>query len=312
MAIWLSNEKDNIEDIESNYNEVEVLIFKQAIALGWDCPRAQILLMFREIKSVTFEIQTVGRILRTPEAKHYDILELDRGYVYTNLEKIAIKEDKDSQSLFQVYVSHRKQEYSLIDLPSIYIKRLDYGDLTLKFRKLFFEEANKYFQIELTDLPDVAKSKVSERVELEPEKLTHPIIADAVFTNVDDSLRHEILGKKVNFDFTEDEIKYKYESFAKLSSLPFAPIRSHNKIQLSLYDWFDNYLGFKFISRIEIQKIIVCSEHNQKVFKEIIDRAKERFNIDNLNHFIKFTPEFIAGSFLEYKFIFWKNLNVVI
>ena len=56
-----------------NENEVEVMILKQAIALGWDCPRAQILVLFRDWKSITFSIQTVGRIMRMPEIKkgHY-------------------------------------------------------------------------------------------------------------------------------------------------------------------------------------------------------------------------------------------------
>ena len=58
------------EDVKTsviqNDSPIEVLIFKQAIATGWDCPRASILVMLRDIKSVTFEIQTVGRILRMP------------------------------------------------------------------------------------------------------------------------------------------------------------------------------------------------------------------------------------------------------
>src|SRR3990167_8239171 len=43
LAIWLSEDKsETLPNIEKNNNEVEVLIFKQAIALGWDCPRASI------------------------------------------------------------------------------------------------------------------------------------------------------------------------------------------------------------------------------------------------------------------------------
>lgn len=45
MAIWLSNEKINLEDIAKPDNMVEVLLFKQAIALDWDCPRVSVLLM---------------------------------------------------------------------------------------------------------------------------------------------------------------------------------------------------------------------------------------------------------------------------
>ena len=38
LAVWLSGEKTNLEDISKHDNMVEVLLFKQAIALGWDCP----------------------------------------------------------------------------------------------------------------------------------------------------------------------------------------------------------------------------------------------------------------------------------
>ena len=35
MAVYLSEDKRNLENISKNDNEVEVLLFKQAIALGW-------------------------------------------------------------------------------------------------------------------------------------------------------------------------------------------------------------------------------------------------------------------------------------
>ena len=71
LAIWLDKDKTNKDLMDEENSPVEVLIFKQAIATGWDCPKAQILVMFRDIKTITFEIQTIGRILRMPEAKHY-------------------------------------------------------------------------------------------------------------------------------------------------------------------------------------------------------------------------------------------------
>ena len=276
LAIWLSKEKYNTEGIEDSDNKVEVLIFKQAIALGWDCPRAQILVMFREIKSKVFEVQTVGRILRTPEAKHYALIDLDRAYVFTNLERIIINQDKDSTALFQVHVSHRKPEYETLKLPSIYLKRVDYGDLTLAFRRLFFEEANKYFGITEKDMPNVALEKADQKLELEIEELKKSLISDAVFSDIDSHLKEEIIGSKIDFTVAEEEIKSKYEDFAKLTSLPYAPVRSHNKIQVAIYDWFEKYLGLQG-SKLDVQRIVVCSENNQKIFKEIIDRAKEVF-----------------------------------
>ncbi len=98
LAVWLSSEKENLDGIERFDNPTEVLLFKQAIAMGWDCPRAAVLLIFREIKSFTFTAQTVGRILRMPEQRFYEDDILNKGYVYTNLSKDIIEivnEDMD-------------------------------------------------------------------------------------------------------------------------------------------------------------------------------------------------------------------------
>jgi type III restriction enzyme len=75
LAIYLSEDKENLDTITKNNSPVEVMIFKQAIALGWDCPRASILALFRDWRSIVFSIQTVGRIMRwynDQEVYHYD------------------------------------------------------------------------------------------------------------------------------------------------------------------------------------------------------------------------------------------------
>src|SRR5690606_27181523 len=81
LAVWLSGKKSNLEDISKPDNMVEVLLFKQAIALGWDCPRASVLLIYREMRNERFTVQTMGRILRMPEQKHYANEALNYGYV---------------------------------------------------------------------------------------------------------------------------------------------------------------------------------------------------------------------------------------
>ena len=82
-----------------------------AIDTGWDCPRAQILLKFREVNSIVFEIQTVGRILRMPEAKHYTDEALNRSYVYSNIQSIAIKKEIYNPNIIKTYNSKVKEEY---------------------------------------------------------------------------------------------------------------------------------------------------------------------------------------------------------
>ena len=67
------------------------LLFKQALATGWDCPRAKILVKLRENMSEIFEIQTLGRLRRMPRAKHYGREILDCSYLYTFDEKYKLE-----------------------------------------------------------------------------------------------------------------------------------------------------------------------------------------------------------------------------
>lgn len=83
LAVWLSEKKQNLEEIEQPNATPIAVIIKQAIATGWDCPRAYILVKLRDNMSETFEIQTIGRIRRMPEAKHYESDLLDSCYLYT-------------------------------------------------------------------------------------------------------------------------------------------------------------------------------------------------------------------------------------
>jgi len=91
LAVWMAERerKQNLEDIEAPNAEPIAVIIKQAIATGWDCPRAYILVKLRDNMSETFEIQTIGRIRRMPEAKHYGNDLLDSCYLYTLDEKFT-------------------------------------------------------------------------------------------------------------------------------------------------------------------------------------------------------------------------------
>lgn len=84
VSIWMSEDKKDLTDnLTDNDGTPVFLLMKQAISTGWDCPRAKILVKLREGMSEQFEIQTIGRIRRMPEAKHYDDDLLDFCYVYT-------------------------------------------------------------------------------------------------------------------------------------------------------------------------------------------------------------------------------------
>ena len=88
VSKWMSEDKRDLPDNLTENDATPVfLLMKQAISTGWDCPRAKILVKLREGMSEQFEIQTIGRIRRMPEAAHYDDDLLDFCFVYTFDEK---------------------------------------------------------------------------------------------------------------------------------------------------------------------------------------------------------------------------------
>ena len=89
LAVWLSDRHENLDGIDKPNAASSAVIIKQAVATGWDCPRAHILVKLRDNMDETFEIQTIGRIRRMPEAKHYDNDLLDSCYLYTFDEKFT-------------------------------------------------------------------------------------------------------------------------------------------------------------------------------------------------------------------------------
>lgn len=122
LAVWLSSDKTpNLQDITKPNDITEVLLFKQAIALGWDCPRASVLLIFRELQSMTFTTQTVGRILRMPEQRFYGNELLNYGYVYTNLSADIIQIVGDDMNYISKVFANRRKELTNVELRSVYL-----------------------------------------------------------------------------------------------------------------------------------------------------------------------------------------------
>lgn len=84
VSKWMSGDKKDLPDNLTENDAIPIfLLMKQAISTGWDCPRAKILVKLREGMNEQFEIQTIGRIRRMPEHKHYEDDLLDFCYVYT-------------------------------------------------------------------------------------------------------------------------------------------------------------------------------------------------------------------------------------
>lgn len=144
LSVWLSDKKQNLEDIEDNDATPIAVIIKQAVATGWDCPRAQILVKLRDNMSEVFEIQTIGRIRRMPEAKHYGEDLLDCCYLYTLDEKFteSVKLSLGTGAL-DAYKVFLKPEYRSFTLISQYKTDIPFprdAKFALKVICKFFEK----------------------------------------------------------------------------------------------------------------------------------------------------------------------------
>lgn len=175
LAIWLSGEKTNLENIEDEQNMTIALLFKQAIALGWDCPRAAVLLIFRDIKSTTFGVQTVGRIMRMPEQKYYPDALLNHGWVYTNLSRDRIEiVAEDMNYISKALVAKRREGLKNVKLTSWYSERLsaDRNRLGSDFYQVLVETfCNQWFHVPFqTSWLSPFEDEQPTPVFIEPEK----------------------------------------------------------------------------------------------------------------------------------------------
>ena len=146
LASWLSDDHRNTDNIEDPSAPQRAVIIKQAVATGWDCPRAHVLVKLRENMGEVFQIQTIGRIRRMPEAKHYGDNVLDHCYIYT-LDTRFIDEAKRHESghVWQTETLRLKEEYAFISLMSEqrsvgFEDNLDYRQFSGVLKKHFIDE----------------------------------------------------------------------------------------------------------------------------------------------------------------------------
>lgn len=264
IAVWLSEKKENLDEIEQNSSDIGFLIFKQAAATGWDCPRAHILVMFREIKNPTFHTQTVGRILRMPQAKYYDEPGLNIGYLYTNYARnqIQMPDNKQGKNKPFIYQSKRKKDIKPIKLISTHLSRVDYNDLGMNFQFTFGEVADKYFGIKKRLAKNNLKKIKNKGIEVGRPKIENKLIVDAEIENYDNFIEEiKRKGGDLKKDISRNDLERTYNllcfntiAHQEEERKKFAPERSWGRLKTALDVWFQQRTG---LTRDEYYRIIV-------------------------------------------------------
>ena len=296
LAIYLSDKdnKINLDNIEKPDNEVEVMIFKQAIALGWDCPRASILVLFREWKSIVFSIQTIGRIMRMPEHYHYKNDALNYGYVYTSLSDIGIAEDI-AKEYITVFEGKRIGTYQNIDLESYHSKRFrEETRLSSDFVGVFLQAAK---ELNL-------KKHISTNHSIVDTKL----IASGRIVDVDKETKSIEKTGTFNIPKNETELQNAFDYFVVENLAPFASEqRSIKRINDSIYAFFEAQRNEDEWPKIQA---IVLADENRDHFVNAINRAKELYQEvvgKGKNELIKNEQPWNVPSIINYNLHFIKK-----
>lgn len=299
LAVWLAGEKENLIDLERPDNLTEVLLFKEAIALGWDCPRAAVLLIFRKLQSDQFSIQTVGRIMRMPEQKHYQKEILNSGYVFTDIakDKIQIVTADAGYILNNTITAHRRENLKNVNLPSSYIERpnVERNYLGPDFRKVLHEEARRFWDIaeenlmfsleelakldnyeESKPLPDSDdlqinenRKKVANSLRLDVKNINIEIPQDVHFQNEEQVLEVDT----VKYARKATEIDRVFMAYIATKGHQFESKGRTDKIASYLLEILADFFG---IYETEAQKVVLYHLNRPK-FDRIIDTALERY-----------------------------------
>lgn len=201
-----------LEDIDDQH---DFLLFKQAAGTGWDCPRAGVLVMFREIKSNKFYTQTIGRILRMPEPHLKDEYAahptLRLGYLYTNYKRQEVEiPDESAKNKPLTQNARRRDGIKNVDLPTIYASRVDYGDIprSMVFQKNFVASMNEYFGITSKDAFGAAQKKLEKKGVDTDFSLPNRIVANAEFEDFD-QLAYDFVkkGDDVSLEMSTNDVE---------------------------------------------------------------------------------------------------------
>lgn len=300
LAVWLSGEKKNLDGLEKPGCLTEVLLFKQAIALGWDCPRAAVLLIFRKHQGNEFTVQTVGRILRMPEQRFYATEALNVGYVYTDISKDVINIVSEDMSYLckDAYLAVRREGLQNVALTSSYSQYLsaDRNRLNPDFRKVLAQVFEERWAVQqplfytLAEMegegsdPDAAgidpqseayqkREKVRSFIRFDVKNVNIEIPKDVVFQNEESSIHVGEEGR-VKFARNVGELQKIFSDFCyKLLGGNFERKHSTGVLAGYLLSYMEEHFA---VFETEAIKVILYHANRPK-FEEIVTLALQRY-----------------------------------
>lgn len=287
LKFWC-DDKGNFDKkaIKKNNDVTEYLVFKTAVATGWDCPRAHILIKFRDGKSETFETQTIGRILRTAEAKSYDNYLLDNAYIFTNIWSFETKQDTYNPNRIKTEWSKMRDGYNKLNvwsqtqLRSFYRSRQgDYNSADSRYGAYFIKSFMKFFELKEEDKYAMS-GQLKDRFELKGMNLDIKV-DDVVMeeTNIGVTSANEernISGDLAKVTMAENDIQAQYNDLIRSNLSGLAYVRSKSPINSAIMDAFGIFYNV-FGRREKVTSIMKIVVNNKNIFAEILSESTQEF-----------------------------------
>ena len=287
LKLWCDNHDPfDKKEIRKNNDITEYLIFKTAVATGWDCPRAHILVKFREGKSETFETQTIGRILRTAEAKSYDDPLLDNAYIFTNIWTFETKQDSYNPNKIKTEWTKMREGYTQLrvwaqtKLISFYRSRQeDYNSADSRFGEYLFKSFMKRMGLTEEDRNNVLFND-PDRLEdagLKLETNTGDVILEETNLGMENIAEERtITGNAVNVQMSENDVQAQYNAIIRDNLNGLAYVRSKSPINTAIMDVLSTFIkGFPRAEKVKKYMQIVVN--NRELFAEVISEATAEF-----------------------------------
>lgn len=82
IKVQTASQKELDETLSDETSQVRVIITKDALREGWDCPFAYVLALLSKTQAKTALTQMIGRVLRQPGAKRTGVNDLDSAWVF--------------------------------------------------------------------------------------------------------------------------------------------------------------------------------------------------------------------------------------
>lgn len=316
VAKWLDDTKINVDGITEDMATPIFLLMKQAVATGWDCPRAKVLIKLRENMSENFEIQTLGRLRRMPRARHYGNDLLDFCYLYTFDEKYKDKVInagnayevrrvflKEKCKTFTLTKELRNRDYEYVNEKEVLYKAYDY--FTDKYKLTNDKTKNKeimenngfitgtkiynqYRKGKFQKLSDIAKEQEGEYHKISYEVSTHDHGIDCLHSV---NMVKKAIGLRSN------------KTRAVLQHLLHQRIRSRKKIlSLNNREWYAFMINNAYQLRDDFVEL--AAKPNVKQL-EVLQKHEVPFKLP-LEDFYRYLPyekdveEYLSNAYKEY------------